>query len=797
MALLTDLRLALRTLLKTRGFALTAILTLALGMTLCVTAMVVTKAYLFQALPYPKSERLYWVRYGAPGQEQPRDMERLDWTSLSDVVEHQVAWDLDVFYLLGGDHAEAIQGAWVTPGFVAGLGIHPAFGPGFGRAAFAQGGSNEVLISHRFWLSRFGGDPNAIGRSFTAFVSDRPEEAERFTITGVLPQDFWHINTYTDIVAPLRAPTYPYMMRLQPGVTADAAAARITTLVTGGARDVPPNWRPQLIPTHAAYVQGLSQLLRPVTIAAALVLLVACANVAALLLVRATRRQKEMQVRRALGAGWAAIARVVLAEALIIGTSATITALWATRLIIHWLAPLIQQQIGRPAPGGVSAFSLDWKMLTFAAAAGLATTLLCGSVPLIQDLRGGRQRSLLHGAGRAATDGPRGQRLRSALIAMEIAVSLTLLVGGTLMVRSVIRLVQTDLGFDATPVISASITLRQSRYQDAASREAVFERMVSRLAAIPGVSTVGLTTAWPLQQPAQQTVETPASLSVRAGVQSVNDGYFASLSIDVVAGRAFQAADRAGAAPVAIVSETLARRLWPDGLGVGRRVIVPQARESGEPLRVERTVVGVVRDVRQLPSDQELGDLYLPILQPPGRFALALVRTSRDPAASLPAFRAAFRDIDPEISVTRAAPLQAGVDNLVARPRFLASLLSAFAIVAALLAVIGIYGVIAYAIKQREREIALRMALGADARRLTRQFIGQGSVLLAIGLGIGVTGALVAGRLIESQLFGVSPRDPVALGSAVTAFAIAGLAAIWWPARRAAVTNPAIALRAE
>ena len=238
-AILADLRLAVRSLTHARGFTATAILTLGLGLTLCASAMVVVRAYLFSDLPYPAADRLYTIRYAPPGQAQPEDMEALDWSSLNDVIEHPVAWDLDAFYLLGGENAEMTPGAWVTPGFVQGLGINPAIGRGFDQSAFLKGNSNVALISHRLWQSRYGGDPAVVGRTFMAYVSDRPEEAESFTIIGVLPQGLWHFNNYTDILAPLRAPTYPYMVRLRTGVTAETAAARITSLVRSRRRERP------------------------------------------------------------------------------------------------------------------------------------------------------------------------------------------------------------------------------------------------------------------------------------------------------------------------------------------------------------------------------------------------------------------------------------------------------------------------------------------------------------------------------------------------------------------------------
>jgi hypothetical protein len=324
--------------------------------------------------------------------------------------------------------------------------------------------------------------------------------------------------------------------------------------------------------------------------------------------------------------------------------------------------------------------------------------------------------------------------------------------------------------------------------------------MESRVGAIPGVEAVGLTTAWPLQQPRIVSVETGGAsdrAAVRTGVHRVNAMYFSALGIPLADGRLFAASDRAGSEQVVVISETLARRLWPAAAAVGRRLIVPQERDQGEPASVDRVVIGVVRDVRQGPADVDLSDAYVPMPQSPGRFTFVLTRTAGQPADSLTPFRVAFREIDPEISVQTARPLQLVVDELVARPRFLASLLGAFALIAALLALVGVYSVMAYAVRQRQREIAVRMALGADPARLTRLFVRQGGWILLAGLGLGLLGAIGAGRVIEAQLFGVTPRDPVALAAAVAAFASAGLFAIWWPSRRAAAMDPAIALRAE
>ncbi len=796
---LTDLRFAVRSLAKERSSTTTIVLTLGLAMTLCIIVLAVVNAYLLHDLPYPAADRLHYVRYATPGQADPRGMNTLDWASLDDVIEQPIAWDLDVFYMLGGEQAESVSGAWVTPGFMQGLGIVPALGRGFDAAAFRPGGGNAALISHRLWSSRFQRDPSVVGRTFTAYVSDRPQEAESFTIVGVLPERFWHFNPYTDILAPLRAPTYPYMVRLRAGVSPDTAAARITSLVRNGVRNVPSNWSASIVGAHDQYVASVRPMLRTVSAAAALVLLVACGNVATLLLMRATRRQKEIAVRAALGAGRGAIARMLLAEATVLGGAASLLAVFVTWLALDSLTPLIQQQLGRTVPRGASAVAIDARLLVIAISLGILTAVFCALAPLVTSLRP-RLLGALQSGGRTATEGRRSQRIRAALIVLEVAASVTLVAGSTLMLRTVITLLQTDLGFKGDRILNASVTLRPNRYPDAQSRLAVLERASARLSAIAGAESVAMTTAWPLQQGRLQPVasaDASERTASRAAVQGITDAYFGTLDMPLVAGRAFTGADRVGAEPVAVVSETLARRLWPGGNALKSRLVVPQDRDGGEPVQSARLIVGVVKDVRQFPADDDLADVYVPMLQAPPRFAFVLLRTAGAPSNWITPVQAAFRDIDPEIAAPAGRPLQAGIDNATARPRFLVLLLGTFAVAAVLLALVGVYGVVAYAVRQREREIAVRLAIGAEPAQITRLFVSQGGAVLLAGLMLGVAGALAAGRLLESQLVGVTPSDPVALAAAVGAFATAGLFAIWWPSRHAAATDPAIALRFE
>jgi putative ABC transport system permease protein len=794
-AFLADLRLAIRTLRRTPAFTATAILTLGVAMTLSTSVMTVVTAYLFRELPYPDASRLYSVRFSVPGQDEPARMESLDWTSVSDVVEQPIAWDLDMFYVLGDGNAESVPGAWVTPGFVEGLGIRPAFGRGFDAAAFENGSVNVALISHRLWQTRFHGDPGVLGQSFAAYVSDRPEEAERFTVIGVLPERFWHVNPYTDILVPLRAPTYPYMVRLRAGVTPERAAAQITSLVRAGTAGLPAAWKADLISTRESYVARLRPILRGVAAAAALVLLVGCANIAGLLLTRALERQRDIAVRTALGAGRFAIARMLIAEALVLGVAATLCALAATRLTLSSLAPLIQRQLGRSAPRGAFAFELDVPVMIAAIAVGLVTATACGLAPLLASFRSGVAPAL-QAATRSTTEGRVSRRVRSALIAFEVATSLALLSGSTLMVRSVVALARADLGFSTDRTLIASITLRQNSYPDDVSRLALFERIRETLGGTAGVRSVAFSSTWPLQQPRLRPIEGEVHgrrMQARAVIHAVSAAYNQTLDIPMAAGRPFATTDRAGSEPIAIVSETLARRLWPDGTAIGSRILLPRENRDEPPETC--AIVGIVRDVRQDPADEDLADVYVPMAQRVDRFAVAFVRTEGAPEQWLPALRSAIHAIDSEIPLTRARTFHSAVEETRARPAFLAWLLAGFAGIAAAVALVGVYGLMAYSVRQREREIAVRIAVGADQRRITRLCAREGWAVLAGGLVIGAAAAIGVGRLLESQLFGVRPADPMSLGATVVAYAAVGALAVWWPARRAALTDPVAALR--
>ena len=795
-----ELKVTVRTLARSRGFATVIVVTLAIALALQASVIAVVNAYLVRGLPYPAADRLFGVRYARPGEDPPENLSAVDWASLSGVIEHPIAWDLDVFYLLGGEYPEAAPGTWVTLDFMLGFGVRPAFGRGLVAADFEVGRPQVALISHALWRDRFAGDSGAIGRTMQAYVSDRPRDPETFTIVGVLPDAFWHLNPYTQLLTPLRAPTYPYLVRLRPDVPPTVAAERITAAVRAALPGVPDGWQVQLQSTEAAYATAVKPMLLAIGAAVTLALLIACANVALLTLLRGVRRQKEIAVRLALGAGRWRIARMLLAESALLCAAAVTGAATLAVLVLRWLAPAIERQLGRRVPGGVSALSIDWTVLAVVGVSALLVTIALSLAPLLVAGRGPISATLRQGK-QSGAQGVRGRRTRSALIALEVAGSLALLAGCGLMVRTIVRMLDVDLGIRPAGVVTASLAIRQQSYPSAERRAALYERLIDAARQGSGVASVAVADPPPLfayQPRAIRGDVRDTTVPVSAAVRAITSDYFPTLGIPIVHGRAIADGDRNGSEPVAIVSESAARRLWGEGPPLGRTIRMVESGDSpSDTAVVVRTIVGVARDVRQSPSDDELVDVYIPLLQAPGRFVTIVARSSEPADSWLAELRRTMRSIDPEVTVGSVARLDDAVADQLARPRFLAALFAAFGSFAALLGIMGLYAVIAYAVKQREHEIAVRMAVGADARTIVALFMRDGSRVLAVGVALGVLGAVGIGRVLESQLFGVERVDVVTLVVAAIGLAGVALAAIWWPARRASRTDPVVALKAE
>lgn len=796
---LGELRIAARSLWKARGFSVAAIATLGIAIGLEASTLAVINAYLIRSLPYPAADRLYTVTYGRPGENPPRGLNDLNWSVAGDVVEHAISWDLDVFYLLGGGQAEAVPGAWVTYGFMQGLAIRPVVGRSFTPDEFASGGPQVALISHALWQGRFGGDAAVLGRSFAAYVSDRPQDADVFTIVGVLPPDFWHVNTYTGVLTPLRARSYPYMLRLRSGITPAVAEHRLTELV----RPLVPagaELRVRLQSVHQRYVAEIRPLLRAIAAAVTLVLLIACANVAFLVLIRSMRRQKEIALRLTLGAGRLRIARLLVSEAFLLCAAAVALGTGLAALAVQRLAPMIEQHLGRQVPGGVSAVSVDATVLILIGAAALVISIALALAPLFFTTRHSLFPVLRRGR-QGGVDGVQAGRTRTVLVAAEVAGSLSLLVGCGLLVRTVLSLLAVDLGIQPTNVVSATLALRESSYPDAATRVHFYDQLLRALQRVPAVRSAALSTPSPLVefQPRPLLADQGATAhGTSASVRAITADYFTALGMSIRVGRAFTDLDRIESQPVAVVSESLARGLWPDGDAVGRSVrVIDPGRASSDTTVMARVIVGVVSDVRQSPTDAETADVYVPLLQLPERFSSIVVRTASSATLPIDALTRALGEIDSEVSLGAVRGLTTIVEEQLARPRFLAWVFTAFGLFAATLALLGVYAVIAYSVRQREHEIAVRMAVGAEPHAIVRLFLRNGIPVLAAGLAAGVLGGLGIGRLLGAQLHGVAFADLPTLATAALALGAACVVATWWPARRAATTDPAVALREE
>jgi putative ABC transport system permease protein len=797
-----DVRAAWRTLLGARAFTLVAITSLGLGLALTASTMAVVNAYLIRSLPYPAAERLYHVVYAMPGQPEPRGMALIDWPSVAAVVDVADSSTPARFHLKAGGNTHEAPGLLVAPGSLESLGVRVGVGRSFRPPDFDRTAEPVALIGPALWRDRFDSDPAVIGRQFRASLNDQDGRTETFRIVGILPSGFRYAGTYSrnvlEIVAPLRIPMRVYLVRLRAGVPVAAAEQVLTGAARRVALSVPPNWNGvRLESVHARYVAGLRPILVAITTAAGLVLLIVCANVAVLLLLRAMRRQKEIGVRVALGAGRVHILRMLLAESVLICGLAAAGGLVVTAVTLRLLAPLIEERLGRPAPGGTAAISIDPTVFLIVGGMGIAIAVTLSLVPVLSPWQR-RLGETLRRHGRSGTDGPTMRRVRSSLIAFEVAGSLALLVGCGLMIRSVVNLVRTDLGFQTAHVMRARIVLPARAYPDGPSLLAFYERLTAQLAArSPGL--VALANLPAFFEPPKQFLETDSEAvnGLAVSVLAVTADYFAALGIPVTQGRAFTPRDRLGAEPVAIVSDALARRLWPGGRAVGRRLRTAEYPAAGSPLTSWRTVVGVSRDVRQTYVDEDRQDVYIPFFQAPNQYAPLMIRTDQPASFWLPTVRAVIAAIDPEVAIYESPSLQQEADRLVAGTRFLTTLLTGFAIFAALLAVLGIYGVTAYAAQQRERETAIRIALGATRGAVVRMFLGDGALVLVSGIACGLLAAAALTRLLEHQLYGVQRSDPSTLFATGALMMAAGLLATWWPARRAAIRDPLPLLKEE
>ena len=563
---LEDLGSALRSLRREPRFTGLVVGVLAVGIALNVAVFAVLNAYLLRPLPYPHSERLVAVS----------DWSNVSWTEVDEVFERAISWDLDVFTIVSDGTPELAKGAWITPDFLDAYAVTAAVGRTFRPDEAGEGRTPVALISHRLWQDRFGGDPGIVGRTFRAYMSDRADAAELFTIVGVLPSDFWYFNEYTDVLAPIRVERNVYTGRLRPDVSVQQAEEHLTQLAVSRMDAVPADFRVTLQSLHERHVEEVRPTLLVLQAAVLLVLLIACANAAVLLLVRSTRRERELGIRRALGAAGTRLARQLVGEGLLVAGAAGVVGVVLASFGLGAVQEAVQLRLGRSVPGGLDSLSLDgWVLAATVGVCGLVGVAF-GLVPLFTSARGSLSDAL--GTGTRGTDPAGRRRVRSAMVVAEIALSLALLTGAGLMVRSALHLQSQDLGFDPSRVVRGVVGLRHASYPQPSDRHAVFDRLVTRVRDLPGVTSAGLVATGPFTNDfGTRAVEGRGGGAVSGRTEAVSnlvgDGYFSALDIDLIRGRDFTVEDMEATEPVAVISETRAELVSTHAAGVAAPVL--------------------------------------------------------------------------------------------------------------------------------------------------------------------------------------------------------------------------------
>ncbi|GMV04236.1 MAG: hypothetical protein AMXMBFR53_05170 [Gemmatimonadota bacterium] len=762
------------------------------GTALALNALVLAavNAYLVRPLPYPEADRLFDVR----------PVTDVGWREVGDVFEKAVSWDLDAFTVVGEGAPDLAWGAWVTPDFFELYGLRPVLGRTLLPEEAGDGAAAVAVISHRLWRDRFGGDPSILGRTFRAFTSDRPDDAETFTVVGVLGPDAWHFNRFTDVLVPLRADQPVYAGRLRRDVPRERAEELLTSLARARAGDAPAqDLRVGLRGVQDAYTARVRPRLLVTLSAAFLVLLIACANAGVLTLVRSAGRARELAVRRALGAGGAGLAAPLLAEGLLLALGAAALALGAALALLPVLAAAVQARVGAPLPGGPGALRLDATVALVLLGTSVVVGLALGLVPLHAAARATPGASLAAG-GRGVTDAGT-RRLRGLLVGGELALSLALLTGAGLLVRSALHLEGLELGFDPAGMEVANVGLRQARYPDDASRVAFYDALVEEVSRVPGVAGATVVRAAPFVSNATlRPVEGEGGALPHEGAlpQVVHPSFFGVLDVPVLRGRAFTPEDGSGSVAVAVITEELARHLWPGEDPLGRRlrfVEVPNATSGGGP-GAWRTVVGVVPEM-VTSLGEETPVVFEPHAQSAGLWMSLAYRVRPGAPPPRDGVTAALRALDAEAPLYGRVSLEDAASAALAPSRFFAALLGAFAAFAFLLALVGLYAVVAYAVRQQRKEVAIRMALGARGGAVQRLFLRRALATVAASVALGAAGGRVLGGALQDQLHGVEPGDPlVVLGGAVLLAATA-LLAVWLPAREASRADPMGVLREE
>jgi putative ABC transport system permease protein len=796
MSWLQDVRYAARSLGKSPAFTLVAAITLALGVGANTAIFSVVNAVMLRPLPFSNPSQLVriWesnLERGWPtfGISHPNF---LDWRAQATSFQTMAAMDNIGLTWTSGGEAEVLLGMRVTATFLPTLQVTPLLGRNFLDEEDRPGGNTRVVIlGHGFWLRAFGGDPAAIGKTMTL-------SAQPYTIVGVLPASFRWEGTI-DILAPL-APDparnradhrLSAIARLADGVSLQHATSELEAMAARMGIQYPESnkgWGVRLLGFYDWLVpESTRRSLLVLLGAVALVLLIACGNVVNLLLARATGRQRELSIRAAMGATRARLARQLLFESCLIAVLAAGTGVAVSIAAVRLLAALGPDSVPR-----LEELSIDGTVVAFALVVALTTMIVFGLAPAIQAARQNPQDSL-RAESRGSTSGSGSRRIRAVLTVAEVALSVALLIGAGLLIRSFARLQQVNPGFNASGVMTARVGLPNTAYPGGPTKRAFFERLLTDLRGRPGIEAAAIASGPPLAGDfTAGDVKLPTQSNEEAGSAAwrlAGPGYFAAMGIPL-GGREFTSQDVTDTPPVAIISVSLAERYFPNQDPIGRTLIMRSFTE--EP----HTIVGVAGDVKTFGLDEDAGLVfYGAATQYPTWNPMSLVWRSR--ALSVDTVRASLWSIDPNVPLSAVTSMDSLFEQSLGPRRFNLYLLSAFAGVALALAAIGLFGVMAYLVSQRTREIGVRLALGATRGEVFRQILGRGMALAGVGAAIGVGAAMGLSRVMETLLFSVSRRDPVTFIAVPVALGIVAGLACYLPARRAMRVDPVVALRVE
>ncbi|HKC49008.1 MAG TPA: ABC transporter permease [Gemmatimonadales bacterium] len=800
--LLQDIRHALRRLAQSPGFTLAAVVTLALGIGATTAIFSIVNAVLIKPLTFTDPDRLVivWERFAGRNQNTNvvNPANYLDWrdraTGFADLAA--IGWTSRTFT---GDVPELVQGRSVTPNFFRTAGLSPLVGRVFTAAESDSGGPDVIVLSYGLWQRRFGGDSGIVGRAV-------PVSGGSATVLGVMPPDMrsmpWGHDEYWE---PLRLTesnrvvhTGRWLMvlgRLKPGVTTARAQAEMDVITRGLQQAYPDfdtGWNANVVSLTDQVVGSARQALVLVLGAVVLVLLIAGANVGNLVLVRAEARQRELAVRTALGASRLRLVQQWLVESVLVslagGGAGVLLAAWGVELLVAVAPPYIPR---------LAEITVDTRVLLVAAALSVVVGVGAGlpaALNAARNIAGG-----LHGVGRT-TASRTARRWRDGLVVAQVSLALVLLGGAGLLVRSLQRLSGVSPGFDLSHVTTMAIDLPQPTYADGSRQSAFYAQLADRLRGFAGVSDVGAISLIPL---VPQGAATRFSIVGRppqrpgewtsADIRIVDPGYFAAMRIPTIAGRTFTTADRADAPPVIVVNQKMARQYWTDGAAVGSRMKVSWTHPDWAP-----EIIGVVGDVRTSALDADLRPMiyYVEAQEPTASMTLA-IRHAGDPGPLVASVRAAVRDLDRDVPLTDVASMTTRLARSMSDRRYPMLLLSGFAVLAVLLAAVGLYGLLSYVVSRRTREFGVRMALGADRTKVLGLVLRDGVRLTLIGAAFGVVGASIAARALGHLLYGVGPTDPLTFAAVAVLLVSVALLASYLPAARATRVDPVEALRTE